>query len=341
MKKLVSKIKALVEFWKASRLGRALARYGAAKGELLIGGIAYSGLFSVFAGMAIGISVMMAVIGGNTELREAVIEATNNALPGIIKDSSGKGMLSIDDLVVDSALNLGSIIGTAVLLFSALKVMDAMKKSLRAIFGIAETTENFIFSKLRDLGGFVLLMVSVLATAAAGMVAAYLGRYAADAIGMSKGASTGIWVLTLLGSFIVDTAVMYLMISLAGIKPPRRDLLIGSAIGAVGFGLLRALGTSIVSSAADDPLLASFAALVTILVWLQLAAQVLLYVSAWIANPPTPMPVPGPELLRVKQRPNHITMSVPETLEWPHNELTGVMMPDLSLLEDEVKTTTG
>src|SRR4051794_30466215 len=72
---LVDRAKALLEWWKHSRAGRALARFGARGGGLLTGGIAYAALFSVFAGLTIGYTVFMAVLGGNEELRDKILDS--------------------------------------------------------------------------------------------------------------------------------------------------------------------------------------------------------------------------------------------------------------------------
>ncbi len=52
-------MQALLAWWKTTRLARALARYGQVNGALLCGGIAYSAIFSVFAGLTIGFTVFM------------------------------------------------------------------------------------------------------------------------------------------------------------------------------------------------------------------------------------------------------------------------------------------
>ena len=41
---------------------------------MLTGGIAYAALFSVFAALTIGYTVFMAVLGGNDELRQTVLD---------------------------------------------------------------------------------------------------------------------------------------------------------------------------------------------------------------------------------------------------------------------------
>ncbi len=71
---------------------RANTRFGRAGGGVLTGGIAYSALFSVFAGLTLGWTVFMAVLGGNADLRAAVLDAIDANLPGLVKTGNGSGI---------------------------------------------------------------------------------------------------------------------------------------------------------------------------------------------------------------------------------------------------------
>ncbi len=89
-------------------------------------------------------------------------------------------------------------------------------------------------------------------------------------------------------SFVVDAGIFVLVVVvLANQSPPRRDLLAGAVIAALGIGVVRFLGTSVVAGAASrNPLLASFAVVVTLLIWVNLIARIMLLAAAWTADPP-------------------------------------------------------
>ena len=110
----------------------------------------------------------------------------------------------------------------------------------------------------------------------------------------------------------------------------------GAAIGALAFGVLRQVGTSAVGSVSSNPMLASFAALVVLILWLHLASRVVLYVCAWMANPPRPQAVDHPDELHAGQTPNYVTLSVPATLAWPRQSLTGTLEVDSTAHPDYV-----
>lgn len=335
----MGKIKAAVTWFQSTRIGRANARLGMSSGFYLAGGIAYAAIFSIFAALAIGWTVFMAVLGGNDQLRASVIDSVNEALPGIIDDGSNNGMVSPDSLVLDTALNVTSIVALFVLLWSALAVMTALRTSIQRMFGIVGAPVSFVVGKLKDLAGFVVLALAVLVTSALGIAAGTLGSAVLDAIGI-KGAVAGFLLraLSFVLAALVDYGVfVFLFRFVAGMRIPKRDLLMGPAIAAIASSVLRVLGTSVVGSVSDNPVLAGATALVTLLLWVNLLARVTLLMAAFTANPPAPKLPEAPEEIRQNETPNYVTVSAPETLKWDFQAITGTLNPDETLNPDVEK----
>lgn len=324
---LVDKAKVLFAWWKSTRAGRAMARVGTAKGNLLAGGISYAALFSIFAALTIGWTAFMLALGRNMGLRDQLITTINDALPGIIDDGTG-GLVSPEDLVLDTAFTPASVVATLVLLWSALTMMTALKSSIRAMFGLVAVPENFLLTKLRDGAGFAIMALAVLVTSVLSIAANTLGSLVFDWIGVD---GTFVRVLlqaaTLLVAAAVDFGVyVFLFRVLAGMRVPRRDLLLGAGIGAIASGAIRYLGTSLIG-VSDDPILASATALVTILLWVNLVSRVALIVAAFTANPPAPVKPEKPEDVHFRESPNYVTVSAPHTLAWDHQAVTGTIEP--------------
>lgn len=325
-----AKIKALLSWYKDSRLGRFLARYGVQRGALLAGGISYTALFSLFAALAIGITVFMALLGSNEQLRESVFKAINSAMPGLITVGGKEGLVDPESLVLSSPFTLAGLIALISLLLSATRVMQALKVSIRDMFGITVMPVSALSDKLRDAEGFVVIALSVLATAAVGVVASTAGGTIFAAIGLPGGiGSFLIRVLVLAGAALIDAGVFWMLVRfIAAVKVPKADLLKGLVVFALGAGILRWAGTSLVASVSDNPLLASAAALVTLLLWVNLLARVTLMVCAFMANPPRPAIPANREHIHADETPNYISVTYPHTLAWPHQSLTGAIEPD-------------
>ncbi|MBZ2197672.1 YihY/virulence factor BrkB family protein [Occultella gossypii] len=332
MAAITTRLKAILEWWKQTRVARGLARYGAANGALLSGGIAYSALFSIFAGLTIGYTIFMAVLGSNTELRDAVLDSISDALPGIIEtDDNPNGLISPEDLQLSTGAGIAGIIAVVVLVNAATTVMAALRTAIRAMFGIIAPKENVVVGKLRDLGGYFGLAIAVLLTSALGIAVGAAGEYLLGLIG-ADGSTAGRWVLRIVGLVVVlgmDLLVFVMLYRvLAGVHPPRRDLWLGALVAAVGAGVIRYLGTSIVGSVDNNPLLQTFAALITLLLWVNLVVRVTLMVAAWTVNPPSAPEVTEEMITHLEEHPNYVTVSEPATLDWDHDPVTGKIRPE-------------
>ncbi len=285
--KLPAGVTRALDRWKASRPGRALAWYGDRNAALLCGGIAYSALFSLFAGLTIGWSVFAASLGRDDALRDAVLRQVDTWLPGLVGDGPDD-LISPDSLALPSAVTWASAVALVVLLFSALGVMGALRRSVRAMFDLPATGENPVLTRVWQLAGFVLLGVAVLASAGASVAASAVGGVVESWLG---GSQVLAWAVRIGGSLVgvaIDTAVVVMIITVVGgARPARRDLLLGALAAGVVAGVLRWLGTTIVvGSAGANRLLAPFAAIVTILALTNFLARILLLVCAWMADPP-------------------------------------------------------
>lgn len=161
----VESVKDAAERVQELRVMRALKRYGTARGNLLAGGIAYSGLFSVAAALTIAWTIFMSLMGSNLALRRNVLNGIDAALPGIIQFSPGDGgIIKPDDLVLNTAINLTSVIAFFVLLWSAIATMGGLANAIRSMFGIWVVKENPAILYLRNFAGFIILAIGVVAS---------------------------------------------------------------------------------------------------------------------------------------------------------------------------------
>ncbi|MGY4643482.1 YihY/virulence factor BrkB family protein [Cellulomonas sp. URHB0016] len=284
---LVDRAKALLEWWKHSRPGRANARFGARGGGLLTGGIAYAALFSVFAGLTIGYTVFMAVLGGNEELRDKILDSLAASLPGLLDTGDGTGLVDPEVLVLSPALTAAGVVALVVLVLSALSATAALRTGVRAMFGVVGG-ENAVVGKLRALVGFVGMAMAVLVSAVLTTAVGAAVQWLLQVVGWTGASGFTVRMVGIVVTFVVDVGTFLLVVKvLAGKDPAWRDLWRGSFIAATGIGVVRILGTSVVAgSATRNPLLASFSVIVTLLVWINLIARIVLLAAAWTADPP-------------------------------------------------------
>lgn len=266
---------------------RVFLHYGSVHGPLLASGLTYQAIFAVFAGVWVAFSVAALVIGNDTALRGQFVRTLSTAVPGLIQNSSGQGAIDPTALLDAGDLSWTGAIALAGLLFTALGWLASARDSVRIIFGVGPVTTLFILLKLKDLGlavGFGLVMIvsailSAVSTALLGPVLGFLG-FDRDSVGATV-------IGTLVGALIVlviDTTVLAgLFRVLSGIPIPTRRLIPGALIGGVGLGLLKTVGGSLIGNGGNNPLLASFAVIIGLLLFFFFVCQVLLISASWIA----------------------------------------------------------
>ena len=79
---LVTWVKARVTWVQSLKPVRVFLHYSELRGPILASGLAFQGLFAVFAGLWVAFSIAGLVISGNELAQNAIISALNNAIPG-------------------------------------------------------------------------------------------------------------------------------------------------------------------------------------------------------------------------------------------------------------------
>ncbi|WP_159793972.1 YihY/virulence factor BrkB family protein [Puerhibacterium puerhi] len=284
-----TRVEALLERWQDTRPGRAVAWYGARRGGQLSGGIAYSALFSLFALLTIGWTIFSSVLGVRGDLRDAVLAQLDVWIPNLVGYDEQRDVLSPEELVLPTALTVPSVVSVVVLLVSGTGVMGALRASVRAMFGVPSTDDNAVLARLWQLAGFFVLGAGIVLSAAASVVSRVVGAFVRDVLGGSVLVGLAIAVGGAVVGVVVDALIVAgVVVVVGGVRPARRrDLVLGCLAAGVVAGVLRWLGASVVVGSANrNPLLTSFATLVTILVLVNFVARVLLLVCAWMHDPP-------------------------------------------------------
>lgn len=330
---IINKAKIFVSWLQRLRIMRSLTRYGNGRGALLAGGIAYSAIFSLAAALTIGITVLLGVLGRSPQLQDAVFSSLASSLPGVLEWKGSSGIVDPSDLVISTSFSITGIVAVVVLVFSATSVMRAMKSSIRAMFGIDQVPSGAASEKLRDLLGFVAISLGVGATGILTLAHTVIGTRVFSAIRLE---STLASVMIRIGSFLISAAIdgliLWILIRfVALVRAPKTDLWWGLAGFGIAASLIRSLGTSAVGSV-NNPLLASFAAIATLLLWINLLSRVMLIACAFIANPPKALKVSEAEDVHATESPNYVSLSEPLTLDWAHHRLSGAV--DLDVADD-------
>lgn len=280
MRRIISKAIA----WALSlKIVRAFLRYSESRGPMLADSVTYRTLFSVFAGVLLGFSLAGLWLAGNPAAIDALVDAIDNAIPGLVGDD---GLIDPAALTQPVALSLTSIISLIGLVGAAIGAIGSLRIAVRIIADTVTDDLWFGWVLLRNLALAIGIGAGLGASAAATVLGTAGLDIVADMFGLPHGHPIvswgGRWIVILV-TFVLDAAIIAILFRvLSGVRARARALWSGALLGALGLTVLQQLSGLFVGGASANPLLASFASLIALLLWLNLSAQVILIASSYI-----------------------------------------------------------
>lgn len=281
---LIPRVTAAVIRWALARKPvRAVLLYVERRGPMLADSVTYRALFSVFAGVLLGFSIAALWLAGNPVAWKAVIDAVQSAVPGLI---GADGVIDPSDLQEPMAFSFAGLISLAALIGAALGAIGSLRTAVRLIVGTVHKDILWVWVILRNLllavgigGAFVVAaLITVAGRVGIDWVTGILGIPSDSAV-----ATWGVRLVSLLVVFALNAALIAGVFRLlSGVRASARSLWTGALLGAVGLLVLQELSSLFVGGATSNPLLASFASLLALLIWLNLSTQVILLSCAYI-----------------------------------------------------------
>ncbi|KQR38721.1 YhjD/YihY/BrkB family envelope integrity protein [Microbacterium sp. Leaf159] len=264
---------------------RAFLLYSERRGPMLADSVTYRALFSVFAAVLLGFSIAALWLAGNPEAWDAIIAAVQSVVPGLIGED---GIIDPSDLEAPVSLSIAGAISVVALTGSALAAVGSLRTAVRLLAGTAQADILFIWVMLRNL---VLAIGIGLAFVAAAAVT-FIGRigitWISGLLGIAEDSPTATWSIRIVSLVVVlalDTALIAGVFRLlSGTHPSARSLWTGALLGGIGLLILQELSGLFIGGATSNPLLASFASLLALLIWLNLSTQVILISCAYIVT---------------------------------------------------------
>jgi membrane protein len=286
MKALIATVKLLVARVMRLRPVRVFQFYSQNNGGILAGGLSLTLLYSVFAGLYVGFAVVGMVAVSNPAFENAIVTTVSSSVPGLIDTGNG-GAIKVHQLFTSRTITITSIIALVAVFVTALSWFSSARSAVRLFFQLPQDKTFFLLLKLKDLGlviGFGIVVVvsaglSVFSTSALDFLFGLVGidHHSLFATLVAR----GVGLLIVLAIDTTTLAVLFRVLAATRIPFPR--LIVGSLLGGIGLGVLKVLGATIVGGAGRNPLLASFAVILGLLVWMGLVCQVILISATWIA----------------------------------------------------------
>ncbi len=278
----MGRLKALWARLQRTGAWRAWHRYGQVRGNVLAGGVTYFSFLSLFPLLALAFAIFGVVLQDRPGDLERIRQSIDEALPGFVDDGSGNGLIPIE-LPGGGTLATIGVVGVLGLLFGGLGWLGALRDGIRGVFGVEGSPGNPVLTKLRDLGVLVLLGVAVVASATVSGLAGAAASWVAGLVGIEQD-----WVVTAVGiavQAVLNTAVVALLFRvLSGVPLSWHGLRQGSLAGGVVLTVIQLCASLLIGSTMNNPVFASIALVVGLLVFLNFIARAILISAAWAAN---------------------------------------------------------
>lgn len=273
----------LIAWAKLSKPVRSFRIYSQAGGNLLAAGMSFEAIFAVFAAVWVGFSVFGIYLHDHPDVQASVIDFINSQIPGLIQSGG-----PINPTVLNSITSVGWTGGLAivVVLYTAINWLNYVRVAMRTILGLPIPTVNYVLLKIYDLLIALAYGFIVFLTAVGSVLITRIALISQDALGISD-ISPLATVLIQLGTLVVivmiDAALIAAMIRIiSAVNIPWKRLVSGSLLGGITLGFLKIGGAILINRPETNPLLASFAVLLGLLIYFNLASRIFLLTVSWI-----------------------------------------------------------
>ncbi|ALJ20839.1 YihY/virulence factor BrkB family protein [Microbacterium sp. No. 7] len=282
MKELIAKVTA---FALRLKIVRAFLRYSEHRGAMLADSVTYRTLFSVFAGVLLGFSIAALWLAGNPEAWTALTDAVDNAIPGLVGED---GIIKTDTIAAPAGLSIAGVISAVGLVGAAIGAIGSLRTAMRLVADRPFDDVPGYWVMLRNLALAIGVGAALVASAAVTVLGTAGLDLVAQAFGMSERhplMSFATRAVAIVVTFALDAVVIAVLFRvLSGVRASARALWAGALLGALGLTVLQQLSGLFVGGAASNPLLASFASLIALLLWINLSVQVILIATAYVVT---------------------------------------------------------
>ncbi|MFW0791031.1 YhjD/YihY/BrkB family envelope integrity protein [Gordonia sp. CPCC 205333] len=261
---------------------RTVGRYNDKEGNVFAAGLTYRTVLALVPIMMVAFAAAGFVLASRPDLIQTMKDAIIDAVPGEL----GTQLNKIMDSAIASRTTLG-IVGLVAAAYTGIGWMTALRGALTQMWG-GKVERNAVLSKVFDLGSFVLLGLTFLATIGISVLGG--GTVLREVLSW-LGLSDQGWVPGTLRivAFVVSIAASTLLFSFILSRIPlvdlpfRRALTAGLATALI-FEVVKQLAGIYFKSVIGSPAGVAFGPLLGLMVLAYLAARIILYASAWCAT---------------------------------------------------------
>jgi membrane protein len=179
------------------------------------------------------------------------------------------------------------VIALGTLIWTAIGFVTYARRAVRDIFGMPPDRRSYFLLKARDLLAAAIFGIALVLGAVLGSIGTWALNAIVSLIGLGIGDG---WINAsiragsiMVGFAITSAALAALFRFLSGAQLAWRRIWPGALIGGIGISVLQLGAGLLLSYTPSNPLLATFAIFIGLLLWFRLIGIVMLVSAAWIA----------------------------------------------------------
>ncbi len=282
-------------------LVRAYKAFTERYGNHFAASITYFSVLSLFPLLLVGFAVLGFVLSGQPDtlqsLREGIAEAVPGSLGGLVND--------LVDAAIEERGKVG-VIGLLTAAYTGLGWMGNLRDALTAQWGHKLDSPPFLRGLLTDLLSLLGLGLALVVSFGLSAAGSGLSESLLRLVGLegSVVAKVMLFIIATALSLAANWLVFLWVISRLPRQPvSSKSAMRGALMAAVGFEVLKIVGTVYLTSVIGGPLGSLVGPIVGLLVFANLVSRFLLFVTAWTATAkenvvPEPVPPPAPAVIR-------------------------------------------
>lgn len=258
-------------------------------GFLLSAGMAYQALFALFALLYVAFAGAGVWVGGSDVAVDAMIRIVNSYIPGFIGADGIVAPEAVREVAnsATGAFTLTGVIAAIVVVWTGIGAVTLTRRAVRGIFGLPFDTRSYVQLKLRDAAAALVFGMSLLLGAAISVGGVWALRTLLEMLGQEIPSAMGrtlVSISSVLVVIVIDVAAIAALVRfLTGTVIRWRRILPGSVLGGVAVAVLQLGAGLLAAHTPGNPLLATFAVMVGLLLWCRVIAAVILLAASWIA----------------------------------------------------------
>lgn len=262
-------------------LAEAWARMQEHNGNQYAAAITYFSFLALFPLVLLGVAITGFVLHSHPAAQQSLFDHITAQVPG----SFGTTLSDSIKTAIDARTGVG-IVGLVGVLLTGLGWIGNLRAAVDAVWGSQRDKRNFFVAKVMNLLVLGGLGLGILISLGLTVVGTALTDQILRAMSLDHvyGVHLLVKVLGILLAIIGDVIIFsWLLVRLPVAEVPARVALKGALFAAIGFEVLKIVGTFTIAKSAGSPTAGPFAGLLAVLIWIQLVARFMLFSAAWMA----------------------------------------------------------